>query len=44
MVLCHIQFELSDPILPILKFGEIEFLSGVYPQTTMLYFISYCHF
>ena len=41
MVLCHIQLELSGPILTILKFGGIEFLSGVYPHTTVLYFISF---
>lgn len=44
MVLCHTQFESSGPALIILKFGEIEFLLGVYPQMAMLYFISYYHF
>lgn len=44
MVLCRIQFELFGPVLIILKFGEIEFILGVYPQIAMLYFISYYHF
>lgn len=44
MVLCRIQFELFGPVLIILKFGEIEFILGVYPQIAMLYFFSYYHF
>lgn len=44
MVLCHIQFELAGPVLIILKFGETEFILGVYPQIAMLYFVSYYHF